>query len=96
MLDKFFVLMTAYRNKMPLFRSIIFYTWLFPCSKCTGVIVEKLGSYASECEVVLVYTRCREREMPDYDKNTKRFISAGIEVREEKLDEELKPAFCPS
>ena len=92
-MDKFYALARGYRQKMPPCKFVILYTWLFPCSFCTGKIIEKLSSYGSnECKVIVVHTSNREADNTNYETNVKRLEEAGIELRKEKFDEYLDPA----
>ena len=72
-------------------RTIVLYTWLFPCDNCKQEIINALKVYTKKYRVVLMYTS-RMREMHDSEVMdiTLELQKAGIEVRKETYDHKLE------
>ena len=73
-------------------RTIMLYTWLFPCYECKQAIIDNLQPYTEKSRVIVVYTST----LCDLDENEIRAISyemelAGMTVRQERYDYHLQP-----
>ena len=94
LMNRFDPLIRSYNaQEMPECRSILIYTWLFPCDYCKREMIKKLHSYVTDCEVIVVYTST----MADLDeghvyRSTQEFEQTGIVVRQEDYDHYLSPA----
>ncbi len=89
LMRRFEALMRAYETytSLPKCRSILLYTWLFPCTWCKRKISRTLKSYTGSHQVILVYTK----SLTD-DDTTDDLESAGIIVKHETYDKYLPPA----
>ena len=94
LMDNFETLLSIYNSlSMPRCRSIVLYTWLFPCSQCAEYIIKNLQDYIIEgaYEVTVIYTS-KQKDLKDEEiaKILSRFELAGIEALYVSFDELLK------
>ena len=71
-------------------KSIVLYTWLFPCRGCTRKIIEKLGQLATDRHVTVVYT-CRGTVKEKQERiSTTKLEKEGITVIKGKYNKKLQ------
>ena len=67
------------REKYPSY--IVLYSWLFPCSNCTDVIISTMTQYPYNlAEVIVAYTKPWWREAKHTEKNKRRMEERGLRV----------------
>jgi hypothetical protein len=89
--NNFDVLLRKYRSSTC--QTIVLYTWLLPCARCTRKIKDKLGWGRQQARVVIVYTS-KMQGVTEY--HAREIVSdleaAGITVIQENCDSLIPPA----
>ena len=89
-MNKFYSLLRNYLKKQSC-RSIILYTWLLPCKRCTHRIKQRLGPYAKKHNITVVYT-CEGEEGVHPELIEEELSLSGITLKQETYDEYLEEA----
>ena len=82
--------LTDLEGKCALFSTILVYSWLMPCSKCTTALIKELCTHVQVSKVIVYNTELNYGE-EDNVNNRKRLRQAGIDVYKIPYKDTLPP-----
>ena len=73
-------------------RTILLYSWLFPCNYCKREIISTLGPHSESHNVLLIYTSTmKDMDSEQVTRSTRELVQSGVRVKQENFDEYLPP-----